>query len=30
MDKAWHAVREDFKRALEVAATNIRRYCEWQ
>lgn len=30
MDKAWHAVSEDFKRALEVAATNIRRYCEWQ
>ena len=30
MDQAWHAVPEDFKRALDVAATNIRRYCEWQ
>ena len=30
MDKAWHAVSEDFKRALEVAAGNIRRYCEYQ
>jgi histidinol dehydrogenase len=30
MDEAWHSVPEDFKRALDVAATNIRRYCEWQ
>ncbi len=30
MDQAWHSVPEDFKRALDVAATNIRRYCEWQ
>ncbi len=30
MDQAWHSVSEDFKRALDVAATNIRRYCEWQ
>ncbi len=30
LDQAWHSVPEDFKRALDVAATNIRRYCEWQ
>ena len=30
MEEAWHSVPEDFKRALDVAATNIRRYCEWQ
>lgn len=30
MEKAWKTVPEDFKRALEVASGNIRRYCEWQ
>jgi len=30
LDQAWHSAPEDFKRALDVAATNIRRYCEWQ
>ncbi len=28
--KAWDTVSEDFRRALETAAANIRRYCEWQ
>jgi histidinol dehydrogenase len=28
--RAWDAVSEDFRRALETAAANIRRYCEWQ
>jgi len=30
MEKAWNSVSEDFKRALEVASGNIRRYSEWQ
>jgi histidinol dehydrogenase len=27
---AWDAVPEDFRQALQAAAANIRRYCEWQ
>jgi histidinol dehydrogenase len=30
LEQAWNAVPEQFKRALETAATNIRQYCEWQ
>lgn len=27
---AWHRVSPEFRRALETAAHNIRRFCEWQ
>jgi histidinol dehydrogenase len=27
---AWDAMPEDFRQALQAAATNIRRYCDWQ
>lgn len=27
---AWQSVSEDFRKALQTAAANIRRYCEWQ
>jgi histidinol dehydrogenase len=30
LEQAWTAVPEQFKRALETAAANIRQYCEWQ
>jgi histidinol dehydrogenase len=30
LEQAWNAVTEQFKRALETAAANIRQYCEWQ
>ena len=30
LEQAWSAVPEQFKRALETAAANIRQYCEWQ
>ena len=30
LEQAWNAVPEQFKRALETAAANIRQYCEWQ
>ncbi len=30
LEQAWNVVSDDFKRALNVAATNIRQYCEWQ
>ncbi len=30
LEQAWNAASEDFKQALEVAAGNIRQYCEWQ
>lgn len=30
LEQAWSAVSEDFKRALKIAADNIRQYCEWQ
>ncbi len=30
MENAWGSVSEDFRRALQVAAGNIRQYCEWQ
>jgi histidinol dehydrogenase len=30
LQEAWTAVSEEFKRALETAARNIRQYCEWQ
>ena len=28
--RAWDSTSEEFKHALKSAATNIRRYCEWQ
>ena len=30
LEQAWNAVSENFKQALQVAAGNIRQYCEWQ
>jgi histidinol dehydrogenase len=30
LEQAWNVVSDDFKRALNVAAGNIRQYCEWQ
>jgi histidinol dehydrogenase len=30
LEQAWNAVSDDFKRALKIAAGNIRQYCEWQ
>jgi histidinol dehydrogenase len=30
LETAWNTVSEPFKQALETAAANIRRYCEWQ
>jgi histidinol dehydrogenase len=30
MEAAWNTVPEQFKQALNTAAANIRRYCEWQ
>jgi histidinol dehydrogenase len=30
LERAWASVSEDFRRALQVAAGNIRQYCEWQ
>jgi len=30
LEQAWNAVPQQFKRALETAAANIRQYCEWQ
>jgi len=30
LEQAWNTVPEQFKRALETAAANIRQYCEWQ
>lgn len=30
LEQAWNTVPEQFKQALETAATNIRQYCEWQ
>lgn len=30
LEEAWQSVSEEFKQALNVAAGNIRRYCEWQ
>src|SRR5690349_6322214 len=30
IDAAWQQVTSDFRRALETAAANIRRFCEWQ
>ncbi|HLJ85776.1 MAG TPA: histidinol dehydrogenase [Candidatus Angelobacter sp.] len=30
MESAWKAVSPEFRSALEAAASNIRRYCEWQ
>lgn len=30
IDAAWQQVTPDFRHALETAATNIRRFCEWQ
>lgn len=30
MEEAWSAVSEEFRRALQAAATNIRQYCEAQ
>src|SRR5438270_6270642 len=30
LEQAWSALSEEFKRALKIAAGNIRQYCEWQ
>ncbi len=30
LEQAWNAVPDQFKHALEIAAANIRQYCEWQ
>lgn len=30
LEQAWNSVSDDFRKALETAAGNIRRYCEWQ
>lgn len=30
LEQAWQGASEEFKQALNVAAANIRRYCEWQ
>jgi histidinol dehydrogenase len=30
MKAAWHSVDGDFKAALKAAASNIRRFCQWQ
>jgi histidinol dehydrogenase len=30
LEKAWNTVPEPFRQALITAASNIRRYCEWQ
>ncbi|HEY2499567.1 MAG TPA: histidinol dehydrogenase [Candidatus Angelobacter sp.] len=30
MAQAWNTVSPEFKQALEMAAGNIRQYCEWQ
>jgi histidinol dehydrogenase len=30
MEEAWNSVSPAFQQALETAAANIRRYCEWQ
>jgi histidinol dehydrogenase len=30
LEQAWNGVSEEFKRALDTAAANIRQYCEWQ
>jgi histidinol dehydrogenase len=30
IDAAWHQVSPEFRGALETAAANIRRFCDWQ
>src|SRR5689334_792733 len=30
LQEAWNSVSDEFRTALETAAGNIRRYCEWQ
>lgn len=30
LKQAWEGCSEEFKKAIKVAATNIRQYCEWQ
>src|SRR6185312_11190199 len=30
MDRAWREATPQFRRSLEQAAKNIRRFCEWQ
>src|SRR5256885_11748382 len=30
LEQAWNAVSQEFHKALETAADNIRQYCEWQ
>ena len=30
IEAAWQRITPDFRHALETAATNIRRFCEWQ
>jgi histidinol dehydrogenase len=30
LEQAWSAVSEEFKKALKMAAANIRQYCVWQ
>src|SRR5215510_3107327 len=30
LEAAWQAAPDNFKQALNTAAANIRKYCEWQ
>jgi histidinol dehydrogenase len=30
LEEAWQAASDEFKQSLNIAAENIRRYCEWQ
>src|SRR5947209_8319971 len=30
LEQGWNSVSNEFRKALETAAGNIRRYCEWQ
>src|SRR5436305_9882342 len=30
LEQAWNSVSPEFHKALEIAANNIRQYCEWQ
>ena len=30
LEQAWRSVSEEFKHALNIAAGNIRQYCQWQ
>ena len=30
LEQAWNSVSDEFRKALQTAANNIRQYCEWQ